>query len=167
MTQLDKPLCGFLNVLKPPGMSSGAAVAMVKRLTGLKVGHCGTLDPEASGILPIMVGRATRLFDFMVEKEKTYLAEVAFGFATDTQDAQGVAIASGENYPAMDAVCAAAQQLTDLADTCFDCARFLNDGKRTANNKNKEYKRTQSGKSYGYFPIITKSHVSSCHPTDT
>ena len=103
---------GFINVLKPPGMSSGAAVAMVKRLTGLKVGHCGTLDPEASGILPIMVGRATRLFDFMVEKEKTYLAEVAFGFATDTQDAQGVAIASGENYPAMDAVCAAAQQLT-------------------------------------------------------
>ena len=103
---------GFINVLKPPGMSSGAVVAMVKRLTGLKVGHCGTLDPEASGILPIMVGRATRLFDFMVEKEKTYLAEVAFGYATDTQDAQGTAIAKGDNYPAMAAVKAAAQQLT-------------------------------------------------------
>ena len=103
---------GFINVLKPPGMSSGAAVAMVKRLTGLKVGHCGTLDPEASGILPIMVGRATRLFDFMVEKEKTYLAEVAFGFSTDTQDAQGAAIASGENYPAMEDVKAAALRLT-------------------------------------------------------
>ncbi len=103
---------GFINVLKPPGMSSGAVVAMVKRLTGLKVGHCGTLDPEASGILPIMVGRATRLFDFMVEKEKTYLAEVAFGFSTDTQDAQGTAIALGENYPGIEAVKAAAQQLT-------------------------------------------------------
>ena len=103
---------GFINVLKPPGMSSGAAVAMVKRLTGMKVGHCGTLDPEASGILPIMVGRATRLFDFMVEKEKTYLAEVAFGYATDTQDAQGVAIAAGEKYPALEAVKLAAQKLT-------------------------------------------------------
>lgn len=103
---------GFINVLKPPGMSSGAAVAMVKRLTGMKVGHCGTLDPEACGILPIMVGRATRLFDFMVEKEKTYLAEVAFGCATDTQDAQGVAIAAGENYPAMEEVKLAAQKLT-------------------------------------------------------
>ena len=103
---------GFINVLKPPGMSSGAAVAMVKRLTGLKVGHCGTLDPEACGILPIMIGRATRLFDFMVEKEKTYLAEVAFGYATDTQDAQGVAIAAGEKYPALEAVKLAAQKLT-------------------------------------------------------
>lgn len=103
---------GFINVLKPPGMSSGAAVAMVKRLTGLKVGHCGTLDPEACGILPIMMGRATRLFDFMVEKEKTYLAEVAFGYATDTQDAQGVVIAQGENYPAIERVREAAKQLT-------------------------------------------------------
>ena len=103
---------GFINVLKPPGMSSGAAVAMVKRLTRMKVGHCGTLDPEACGILPIMVGRATRLFDFMVEKEKTYLAEVAFGYATDTQDAQGVAIAAGEKYPALEAVKLAAQKLT-------------------------------------------------------
>lgn len=103
---------GFINVLKPPGMSSGAVVAMVKRLTGLKVGHCGTLDPEACGILPIMLGRATRLFDFMVEKQKTYLAEVAFGFATDTQDAQGAAIAHGEQYPTLEQVKAAAQKLT-------------------------------------------------------
>jgi len=103
---------GFINVLKPPGMSSGAVVAMIKRLTGLKVGHCGTLDPEACGILPIMLGRATRLFDFMIEKQKTYLAEVAFGFSTDTQDAQGTAIASGDNYPDISRVKAAAAQLT-------------------------------------------------------
>lgn len=95
---------GFLNVLKPPGMSSGAVVAMVKRVTGEKVGHAGTLDPEACGILPVMVGRATRLFDFMVEKQKTYLAEIAFGCATDTQDAQGKVIARGDHYPDMDAV---------------------------------------------------------------
>ena len=57
-----------MNVLKPPGMSSGTAVAIVKRLTGEKVGHAGTLDPEACGVLPVMVGRATRLFDFLVDK---------------------------------------------------------------------------------------------------
>lgn len=103
---------GFLNVLKPPGMSSGAVVAMVKRVTGLKVGHAGTLDPEACGILPVMVGKATRLFDFLVEKQKTYLAEIAFGYATDTQDAQGTAIETGENYPAFSQVQAVIPQFT-------------------------------------------------------
>ena len=103
---------GFINVLKPPGMSSGAVVGLVKRVTGCKVGHCGTLDPEAAGILPIMVGRATRLFDFMVEKQKTYLAEVSFGYSTDTQDAQGIALQKGDHYPDRAQVLAAAKQLT-------------------------------------------------------
>ena len=81
---------GFLNLLKPPGMSSGAAVAAVKRLTGEKVGHAGTLDPEAAGVLPVMIGRATRLLDYFPDKSKSYVAEIAFAGATDTQDAQGV-----------------------------------------------------------------------------
>ena len=80
---------GFLNLLKPPGMSSGAAVAVVKRLTGERVGHAGTLDPEAAGVLPVMVGRATRLLDLFPDKSKSYVAEIAFAGATDTQDAQG------------------------------------------------------------------------------
>ncbi|MBR1584904.1 MAG: tRNA pseudouridine(55) synthase TruB [Clostridia bacterium] len=83
---------GFLNLLKPPGMSSGAAVAVVKRLTGERVGHAGTLDPEAAGVLPIMVGRATRLLDCIPDKSKSYVAEIAFAGATDTQDAQGTLI---------------------------------------------------------------------------
>lgn len=95
---------GFINVLKPPGMSSGTVVAIVKRVTGEKAGHAGTLDPEACGILPVMVGRATRLFDFMVEKRKTYLAEIAFGCATDTQDAQGIVTEKGDAYPDVCAV---------------------------------------------------------------
>ena len=65
---------GFINLLKPPGMSSGAAVAVVKRLTGEKVGHAGTLDPEAAGVLPIMVGRAARLLDYFPDKSKSYIA---------------------------------------------------------------------------------------------
>ena len=95
---------GFINVLKPPGMSSGTVVAIVKRLTGEKVGHAGTLDPEAAGVLPVMVGRATRLFDYLVEKQKIYRAEIAFGTATDTQDAQGTVLRRGEKYPSLQQV---------------------------------------------------------------
>ena len=82
---------GIINLMKPPCMSSAQAVAFVKRMTGMKAGHAGTLDPEAAGVLPIMVGKATRLFDFLTEREKVYVAEVAFGTATDTQDATGAA----------------------------------------------------------------------------
>ena len=103
---------GFLNILKPPGMTSAAVVANVRRLTGEKrVGHAGTLDPEAAGVLPVMIGKAARLFDYLVDKEKEYVAECAFGVATDTQDATGQVIASGENYPSYDQVQAASHQL--------------------------------------------------------
>ncbi len=100
MMMEKKPLCGFLNVLKPPGMSSAAVVGLVRRLLdGEKVGHAGTLDPEAAGVLPLMVGKAARLFDYMQDKEKAYVAEIAFGAATDTQDAQGEVLETGECYP--------------------------------------------------------------------
>ena len=103
---------GFLNILKPPGMTSAAVVANVRRLTGEKrVGHAGTLDPEAAGVLPVMIGKAARLFDYLVDKEKEYVAECAFGVATDTQDATGQVIASGENYPSYEQVQAASRQL--------------------------------------------------------
>ena len=104
---------GFLNILKPPGMTSAAVVAVVRRMTGEKrVGHAGTLDPEAAGVLPIMVGKAARLFDYLVDKEKEYVAEAAFGAATDTQDATGLVIARGENYPDEAQLADAARQLT-------------------------------------------------------
>ena len=90
---------GFINLLKPPGMSSGAAVAIVKRLTGERVGHAGTLDPEAAGVLPIMIGRATRLLDCFPDKTKSYAAEIAFAGATDTQDAQGTVIEAAARAP--------------------------------------------------------------------
>ena len=103
---------GFLNILKPPGMTSAAVVAQVRRLTGEKrVGHAGTLDPEAAGVLPVMIGKAARLFDYLVDKEKEYVAECAFGVATDTQDAAGKVIATGESYPSYEAVQAASRQL--------------------------------------------------------
>lgn len=83
---------GFINMLKPPGMTSSDAVVFVrKRLPrGTKVGHAGTLDPEASGVLPVMVGRAARLSDYLMDSRKEYICEIALGISTDTQDAQGV-----------------------------------------------------------------------------
>lgn len=90
---------GFLCVLKPPGMTSSDVVVRVrgklKRMgVKVKVGHAGTLDPEASGVLPLMIGKASRLFDYLVEKEKTYIAQLKPGYATDTQDSHG-AITAG------------------------------------------------------------------------
>ena len=103
---------GFLNILKPPGMTSAAVVATIRRLTGEKrVGHAGTLDPESAGVLPIMIGKAARLFDYLVDKEKEYVAECAFGLATDTQDATGAVVARGENYPSYQAVQEASRRL--------------------------------------------------------
>ena len=104
MTETIKPqkqtFCGFLNVLKPPGMTSAQVVGRVRRwLGGEKVGHAGTLDPEAAGVLPLMLGKAARLFDYLQDKQKAYITEVAFGSATDTQDAQGVVTETGGILP--------------------------------------------------------------------
>jgi tRNA pseudouridine55 synthase len=94
-----------LNVLKPPGMTSAQVVGFARRLlNGAKVGHAGTLDPEAAGVLPLMVGKAARLFDYLQDKEKAYIAEVAFGCATDTQDAQGAPAERSDHLPAEAAI---------------------------------------------------------------
>lgn len=85
---------GFLIANKPTGITSSNMVVFVrKRLPrGTAVGHGGTLDPEASGVLPICVGAATRLFDYIIDKQKTYVAELQLGVETDTQDATGAVV---------------------------------------------------------------------------
>ena len=71
---------GVVNVLKPPGMSSSDVVTDIRHIFNMKrVGHTGTLDPGAAGVLPICIGRATRLFDYLVDKEKEYIGEITFG----------------------------------------------------------------------------------------
>ena len=76
---------GIVPLLKPPGMSSSDGVVFVRRLFEQKrVGHLGTLDPGAAGVLPVCVGRAVRLFDYLVDKDKTYRFELILGTATDT-----------------------------------------------------------------------------------
>lgn len=81
---------GVINVLKPPGPTSQDLVTDIKRLLGeKKVGHTGTLDPMAAGVLPICLGKATRLFDTLAEKDKRYRFEMQLGVSTDTLDCEG------------------------------------------------------------------------------
>ena len=81
---------GFINFLKPPGMSSHDAVSHVRRVLSLKkAGHAGTLDPGAAGVLPIAVGRATRLLEYVGGTRKSYRAELRFGVETDSGDDLG------------------------------------------------------------------------------
>ena len=86
---------GFLNVNKPAGRTSSDVVVFVRRRLpkGTAVGHGGTLDPDASGVLPVCVGSATRLFDYIIDKQKTYVACIRLGIETDTQDASGAVVA--------------------------------------------------------------------------
>lgn len=84
---------GVLNLLKPPGMSSHDAVAAVRRSLGEKrVGHTGTLDPAAAGVLPICVGQATRLVEYLQAGTKEYRAEIVFGQTTDSGDLLGTVV---------------------------------------------------------------------------
>lgn len=83
-------MCGLLLINKPKGITSFGAVAKIKRLTGEKhVGHTGTLDPMASGVLPVLLGRATKLCDYIMCAEKSYVAAVRLGVSTDTLDITG------------------------------------------------------------------------------
>lgn len=81
---------GFANILKPTGETSFQVVAKIKKVLNQKrVGHLGTLDPSASGVLPIAVGKATKFFDYFLKKDKVYYARVKFGIETDTLDSFG------------------------------------------------------------------------------
>ena len=85
---------GIVTVLKTPGMTSSNVVFDARKIFGEKhAGHLGTLDPAAAGVLPVCLGRATRLFDILVDKDKEYVFECVFGIRTDTQDATGTVIA--------------------------------------------------------------------------
>lgn len=98
-------MIGFINLLKPCGMSSSEAVSRVRRAVGSKsCGHMGTLDPGAAGVLPVGVGKAARLFDYLLDKRKRYRAVFRFGISTDTLDCYGTPTVSGGRIPAREEI---------------------------------------------------------------
>lgn len=81
---------GYINVFKPKGLTSHDVVRRIKRILGVKkVGHTGTLDPNASGVLPICIGKATRTSEYLLNANKSYISELTLGICTDTQDVDG------------------------------------------------------------------------------
>ena len=81
---------GVLNIFKPKGITSFDAVARIRKVAKTKkVGHTGTLDPEASGVLPICIGKATKIIDFIMDNHKTYYVTFKLGITTDTYDLEG------------------------------------------------------------------------------
>jgi tRNA pseudouridine55 synthase len=91
---------GLLVLDKPSGLTSHDVVAIVRRATGEKsIGHLGTLDPMATGVLPLLLGKYTRLAQFFGQAEKYYEGSIRFGFATDTFDAEGTAAGDPQPQP--------------------------------------------------------------------
>ncbi|MGO1470327.1 MAG: tRNA pseudouridine(55) synthase TruB [Tissierella sp.] len=84
---------GIINFYKPKGMTSHDAVNFFRRLLNMKrIGHTGTLDPNAEGVLPICIGKATRVSEYLINVDKEYLGELTLGISTDTQDKDGKTI---------------------------------------------------------------------------
>src|SRR5713226_9695235 len=87
---MNEPVSGILVIDKPAGMTSHDVVAAVRRILGIRqIGHFGTLDPFATGVLPLSVGKATRFAQFYLKSRKSYEGTIRFGFSTDTYDATG------------------------------------------------------------------------------
>ncbi len=81
---------GIINIYKEKGYTSFDVVAKLRRIVGMKkIGHTGTLDPDATGVLPVCFGKATKVADLLTDKRKTYKALFKTGFRTDTQDVSG------------------------------------------------------------------------------
>lgn len=105
-------MSGFININKASGVSSAREVAIIKKLTGTPCGHMGTLDPMASGVLPVAIGKAARLFDFFLDKHKKYSATFRFGVDSDTLDTTGEIVENAGLVPEYAAVSEVLPQFT-------------------------------------------------------
>jgi tRNA pseudouridine55 synthase len=104
---MGRPASGLILLDKPEGISSHTAVGKIRRLLQMKtVGHTGTLDPMATGLLPICFGRATRAVEFMIDHDKRYLAGLRLGIETDTGDTTGQVLSKSERTATAEEVAA-------------------------------------------------------------
>lgn len=89
-----------INILKPPNMTSHDVVGRLRRLTRIKrIGHTGTLDPMAAGVLPVCIGKATKIIEYFEQDAKTYRCEMTLGASTDTEDAWGTVLKTSDIMP--------------------------------------------------------------------
>ena len=89
----------IVNIIKPTGMTSHDVVSAVRKILNTKkVGHTGTLDPDASGVLPICIGKATKVSELILNKDKSYICELTLGMNTDTYDSSGKILERFENF---------------------------------------------------------------------
>lgn len=96
---------GVINLFKPKGMTSHDAVYFVRKLLNIKkVGHTGTLDPNATGVLPICIGKGTRISEYLLSVDKEYVGELTLGIATDTQDDDGNVLHTSEKHVSEDEI---------------------------------------------------------------
>lgn len=132
---------GVINFLKPPGMSSNGAVVFLRRVLDVrKTGHSGTLDPGACGVLPICVGKATKISAYMMDGRKEYIAEITFGKRTDTADSYGTVIEIS-NAPLPDS-----QAVKDiLASFCGDIKQQTPAYSAVKHNGRKLYQLARAG----------------------
>ena len=88
---MSKNINGIINVDKPPGITSMDIIRRIRKAAGLRrVGHSGTLDPLASGVMVVAMGSATRLLEYITDADKTYSATIEIGKTTDTYDGEGI-----------------------------------------------------------------------------
>lgn len=100
-----------LNINKPEGFTSHDVVAKLRGILKIKrIGHCGTLDPMATGVLPVCVGRATKASEFIMGFDKEYIASVRFGYTSDTQDVTGSVVKTGLPVPKTELILSAAAE---------------------------------------------------------
>lgn len=98
-------MTGFIVVDKEQGASSAQEVNKIKRLLDTPCGHMGTLDPMATGVLPVAIGNAARLFDYFLDKRKTYIADFRFGVESDTLDTTGEMRENAGYVPTKSQIC--------------------------------------------------------------
>ena len=142
------PVAGLLNIDKPPGLTSAAVVGRLRRSSGIKrVGHGGTLDPLATGVLPIFFGRATVLAERLSAQGKSYRAGVRLGAASDTDDAAGqlhvVGVPRGVDGDAVAAALAEFVGVIEQAPPAFSAIKI--GGRRS-------YKLARSGQAVALAP---------------
>ena len=142
MNKIRNDINGWLVVDKPYEMGSTDVVRQLKHLLHpMKIGHAGTLDPLATGVLPIALGKATRTVDFVMQGKKTYEFSLCFGAQTQTDDAEGNIIASSDKIPTIDEILAVLPQFTgDILQTPSAYSAIKIDGQPA-------YKRARKGQS--------------------